>query len=272
MNISDSLCSVGLNGADALRLSSASCLGENIKEENTILLGAERLDHALQQGLPRAALHEVQAALKADMPCASAFCSLLAERCRLSGATADSPILWVDEKQSQRCRNLLYPPGLVELGIDPNQIIYATAANIITVLRTAADAVRSHAVAAVILSLSGKNPRGLDLTATRRLSLFARESGVTVFLLRDTLSSLPTAAYSRWQVSSAPSRPLEANAPGHPAFDVKLLRHRRGIEGLSSRLEWNRDSRIFAEQAPDTRPVPAVSVFGTDYQEQRRRA
>ncbi len=272
MNISDSLHPISLNGAAALSLSSASCLSENIKKEDNILLGAERFDHALRQGLPRTALHEVQAALKTDMPCASAFSLLLAERCRLSGQMANSPILWIDEKQSQRCKTSLYPPGLVALGIDPNQIIHAKAANIITALKTAADAVRSHAVAAVILALSGKNPRGLDLTATRRLSLFARESGVTVFLLRDTLSSLSTAAYSRWQISSAPSRPLEANAPGHPVFDVKLLRHRRGIEGLSSRLEWNCDSRIFEEQAPDISAVPAVSVFGTDYQEQRRRA
>ncbi|QTD57396.1 ImuA family protein [Parasphingorhabdus cellanae] len=272
MNKSDSLRPVSLNGAAALSLSSASCLGDNIKKEDTILLGAQRFDHALRHALPRAALHEVQAALKADMPCASAFCALVAERCRLSGKMANSPILWVDEKQSQRCRNLLYPPGLVELGIDPDQIIYAQAESIIPALKTAADAVRSYAVSAVILTLSGKNPRGLDLTATRRLSLFARESGVTVFLLRDQLSSLSTAAYSRWQISSAPSRPLEANAPGHPVFDVKLLRHRRGIEGLSSRLEWNRDSRIFKEYAPDIGVVPAVSVFGTDYQEQRRRA
>ncbi len=272
MNISDSIHRKNKGEAASLSLSSASCLDENIKKGGAILLGAQRFDHALRQGLPKAALHEVQAALKDDTPCASAFCLLLAERCRLSGRIASSPLLWVDEKQSQRWRHLLYPPGLVELGLDPNRIIYAQAASIITALRTAADAVRSNAVATVILALSGKNPRGLDLTATRRLSLFARESGVTVFLLRDQLSSLPTAAYSRWQIASAPSRPLEANAPGHPVFDVKLLRHRRGIEGLSSRLEWNRDSRIFEEQAPDTRAVPAVSVFGTDYQEQRRRA
>ncbi|WP_422344768.1 ImuA family protein [Parasphingorhabdus sp.] len=272
MNISDSIHRKNKGKAASLSLSSASCLDENIKKGGAILLGAQRFDHALRQGLPKAALHEVQAALKDDTPCASAFCLLLAERCRLSGQKGSNPILWVDEKQTQRCRNLLYPPGLVELGIDPNRIIYAQATTVIAALKTAADAVRSNAVVSVILALSGKNPRGLDLTATRRLSLFARESGVTVFLLRDQLSSLSTAAYSRWQISSAPSRPLEANAPGHPVFDVKLLRHRRGIEGLSSRLEWNRDSRIFEEYAPDIGAVPAVSVFGTDYQEQRRRA
>jgi len=251
------------------------------KEAPCFGFGAERVDRALgRERLPHAVLHEVQAASRADGASAAAFCLLLAERSRLSGpvkGNAKGNILWAIEKGQSRQSGFLYPPGLVELGIDPASVICACGGDSISVLRAGADAVRSGAVGAVIIELHGKKPRGLDMTAMRRLALFARDSGVTVFLLRGSASAVATTAYSRWQVAASPSQALEANAPGHPVFEIKLLRHRRGIEGLTARLEWKRETRIFAEYAPDIGAVPALPVIGkafagTRYREQRRRA
>ena len=267
MNISDSLIPPGLRhgllgGADGVR---------------HFGFGARRVDEMLgRERMPHAMLHEVQAASKADSASASALCLLLAERCRLSGGTKGK-ILWASEDGQSRRSGFLYPPGLIDLGIDPGAIICARGKDSVAVLRAGADAVRSDAVGAVIIEAHGKRPRGLDMTATRRLALFARTSGVTVFLLRGDTSTGASAAYSRWQVAAAPSQALEANAPGHPVFDIKLLRHRRGIEGLSARLEWKCEGRIFTECTPDTGAVPAFSGIGkafagTWYQEQRRRA
>ena len=239
--------------------------------------GANRVDRALgRERLPHAMLHEVQAASGADGASAAAFCLLLAERCRRAGSIKGS-ILWASEFAQSRQSGFLYPPGLSALGIDPGRILSVRAKDSIMVLRAGADAVRSGAVGAVIIEAHGKKPRGLDMTATRRLALFARESGATVFLLRAEVSMQATAAYSRWQVGAASSRPLEANAPGHPVFDVKLLRHRRGIEGLEARLEWKREAGIFAECAPDIGAVFAVPRIRKDFeatgwQEQRKRA
>jgi len=234
--------------------------------------GADRIDaalrgHAEAPGLPCAALHELHAADKGDRTSAAAMALLLAQRCRAPGS-GNRPILWVSESGEAGRQGRLYPPGLAELGIDPSTIVHVDAPDSIAALRAAADGVRSPAIAAVIVELSGRKPRGLDLTATRRLSLSAQKSGVLGLLLRsgsDADNPLPTAAFSRWQVAAAPSLALGGNAPGQSAFDIILLRHRSGLYGLSARLEWNRDDQLFREQqssesTPQSGAVPAVAA------------
>lgn len=240
--------------------------------------GVERIDGALrgnatEQGLPRAALHELHAADKGDRASTAAMALLLAQRCRALDSDS-KPILWIRESGEARRQGRLYPPGLAELGLDPSHIIHVDAPDSIAVLRAAADGVRCAAMGAVIAELSGKKPKGLDLTATRRLSLSAQQSGVVTLLLRngsDKEDPLPTSAFSRWEVRAAPSTPLEANAPGQSAFDITLLRHRSGLYGLSARLEWNCDNHEFREQEiaktpPDFGTIPALPAVRTDHQ------
>ena len=239
--------------------------------------GIDSIDTGLRgnagvDGLPRAALHELHAASKDDRTSTAALALLLAQRCR-NLDQEERPILWISESGEARRQGRLYPPGLAELGIDPDSIIHIDAPDSIAALRAAADGVRSSALAAVIIELSGKRPKGLDMTATRRLSLSAQKSGVLSLVLRsgsDPDNPLPTAAFSRWQVATAPSLALEANAPGHPAFDITLLRHRSGLYGLSARLEWNRDDQAFREQpgeqgASHAGAVPALAAVRTDH-------
>jgi protein ImuA len=240
-------------------------------------LGVASIDTALRgnagiDGLPCAALHELHAADRSDRTSAAAMALLLAQRCRALQAEP-GPILWISESGEARRQGRLYPPGLAELGIDPSGILHVDAPDSIAALRAAADGVRSSAMAAVIVELSGKKPKGLDLTATRRLSLSAQKSGVLGLLLRsgsDADNPLPTAAFSRWQVAGGPSLALEANAPGHPAFAITLLRHRSGLYGLSARLEWNRDEQVFRELpgeqgTPHAGAVPALAAVRADH-------
>lgn len=87
----------------------------------------------------------------------------------------------------------------------------------------------------------------------------AERSGAPLVLLRIDATPKPSAAQTRWQVASAPSRTLPGNAPGLTTFYVTLLRQRAGPCGLVWRLEWDRDHRIFRE-APlsgGVVPVPA---------------
>jgi len=243
--------------------------------------GVERIDAALRgnagaDGLPRAALHELHAENRDDRTSAAALALLMAQRCR-NLDQEKRPVLWISESSEARRQGRLYPPGLAELGIDPDNILHVDAPDAIAALRAAADGVQSSAMATVIIELAGKKPRGLDLTATRRLSLSAQKSGTLSLILRsgsDPDNPLPTAAFSRWSVAAAPSLALEANAPGHPAFDINLLRHRSGLYGLSARLEWNRDDQVFREQpseqnTPDTGAVPALAAVRTDHQDTR---
>ncbi len=250
---------------------------EHLERPPHFNFGVEWIDTALRgnagvAGLPRAALHELHAADKGDRTSAAALALLLAQRCRALDSDR-KPILWVSESGEARRQGRLYPPGLAELGVDPSGLIHVDAPDSIAVLRAAADGVRSAAIGAVIVELSGKKPKGLDLTATRRLSLSSQKSGVLSLLLRtgsDADNPLPTAAFSRWQVAAAPSVALAGNAPGHSAFDITLLRHRSGLYGLSARLEWNSDDQVFREQqgsesTPDTGVVPALAAVRTDH-------
>ncbi|MCA1748556.1 MAG: hypothetical protein LC634_03145 [Sphingomonadales bacterium] len=72
-------------------------------------------------------------------------------------------------------------------------------------------------------------------------------------------------AECRWSVRAAPSRALEARAPGPPMLDLTLLRRRGGAAGRSWRLEWDRERKRFAEPAREpaqeqTIPGAVVSV------------
>jgi protein ImuA len=229
-----------------------------------IAFGAETLDRRLGGGLVRAALHEIYGDT-ADEASAGGFALLLAWRARKA-----KPIFWVREEKADRLGGKPYGHGLAGLGIDPNALLLVNAPDSIAALRAGADISRCSAVGAVIIEPFGKAPV-LDLTASRRLALAAGQNEVMTLLLRTGVEPMPSAAHTRWQVASAPSTPLPANAPGIPAFDVTLLRHRGGIAGIEARLEWNRDRQSF-DQAPLSGGVPAVAIGGTSQAVERRAA
>ena len=216
---------------------------EPIASPVRIALGAPKLDGALGGGLAAARLHELWPAQAEDMPNAAAFALLLA----LKAAGAKGVIVWIEQLARQ---GQLYPPGLAELGIDPARILFVNAPDEKSLLRAAGDVVRSPAPGATVIAPSGP-ARLLDLTVSRRLTLFAETSGTTAILLRSADPLAPSAAATRWRVSAAPSRMLEANAPGHPAFSLDLLRQRGGVPSYGWRLEWDRDRASFAPLSRD---------------------
>jgi protein ImuA len=210
--------------------------------------GADTVDARLGGGLAAAALHELYPAAAGDATAAAAVALLLAGRNPRPG-----PIIWLRPDRAAR-QGRPYGLGLAALGLDPARLLLVQAPDMLAVLRAGADAIACGAVATVILEVESK---AVDLTATRRLALAAARSGVTTLLLRSG-EIAPSAADTRWQVAAAPSRPLPANAPGAPAFALKLLRHRGGLPGFSCLLEWDRDRAAFA--AADTRVAPAVAA------------
>jgi protein ImuA len=147
-----------------------------------------------------------------------------------------------------RASGLLYGPGLAGLGLDPARLVEIVAPDEAGLLRAAGDAVRCPDVMAVLIE-PWKAARGFDLTVSRRLAVAAGKSGVTVLMLRAEAAPAPSAAYSRWRVRSLASAALDADAPGHPAVEIELLRHRGGLAGLRACLEWNRDEHVFREAA-----------------------
>jgi protein ImuA len=217
--------------------------------------GCADIDARLDGGLPQAMLHEVLAGSAEDWPAAAACALLLAARC----GDGRAPILWLhDDRRGGGRLGTLYPPGLIELGIDPARLLSIAAPDGPAQLRAAADIARCRAAPALVIELAAPLA-ALDLTASRRLLLAAEDSGATLWLLQRDPRPRPSAAYSRWQVASAASTPLAANAPGPPTFALTMTRHRGGIAPFALTLEWNRDRFAFArpEPCPITDTAPA---------------
>lgn len=221
-----------------------------------VAFGVASIDARIGGGLAAAGLHEFYAASPEDGSAAAAFALMIAMR----GVAGDAPVLWVREDKGERAGGRLCAAGLAELGFDPDRLVQINAPDTLAVLRAAADSVKCGEVGAVVIEPWGKAPL-LDLTASRRLSMAANVSGVLTLMLRIDAVPVPSAAQTRWEVASAPSVPLAANAPGFPAFDISLLRHRGGISGLAARLEWNRDDREFALLSGG---APADAAIGAD--------
>ncbi len=203
-------------------------------------LGPERLDAMLGGGLARARLHEAWPADAADRASAMGFALMLAIR-----AAAEGTIAWIAQDEGRAGIGPLYPPGLAELGVDPGRFLFVIAPDEKALLRAAGDIVRSPAIGSAVIA-PARRTRGFTLTATRRLTLFAEQSGVTAILLRGADPEAPSAAATRWRIAAAPSRLLEAEAPGFPALVADLVRQRAGAPSSGWRLEWHRDDARFA--------------------------
>jgi protein ImuA len=226
-------------------------------------LGDTVVDAQLGGGLGRAALHEVFAGQEEDVGAAAAFTLILA----LRGGHATKPILWVRDDRVEKRAGRIYGPGLTELGADPSRFIIVHTPDELATLRAGADSVKCGAVGAVVIEPYGKACL-LDLTTTRRLALAAASSGVLTLLLRVGAEPSASAAQTRWSVTTAPSAPLAANAPGHAFLNVSLLRHRSGVAGFEAFLEWNREQKICVSQTDTGQALSggvfAAAVFGAD--------
>jgi len=205
-------------------------------------LGLAALDARLGGGLPRGRLHELFAAEAGDQATLSAFALLLTMR------IGTGPVLWIRQDKAIRQSGLLHGPGMKDLGFDPARLIEVLAPDEQALIRAAGDAVRCPEVSTVLIE-PWKAARSVDLTVSRRLVIAAEKSGVTALMLRAEADPAPSAAHSRWEIRAIPAVPLDANAPGHPAFEIELIRHRGGLANFRQTLEWDRDHSAFREPA-----------------------
>ncbi|MEM8695430.1 MAG: hypothetical protein AAGE05_05355 [Pseudomonadota bacterium] len=223
-------------------------------------LGHAPLDAYLDGGLRRGQLHEIFAEDAEDGGAATGFVAMLGILAQGGDGSQSrrKPLLWLRTEDAQRRGGRFHAAGLAELGGDPATLILVTVPDRLALLRGAADALRCAGLGAVIAECWGHSAK-LDLTASRRLTLAAGQSGVTALMLRPGGRPAPSTADTRWSVRAAPSHPLAANAPGQPAIGLTLLRRRAGPAGKSWRMEWDRDRRRFREAEPAPARQPAVS-------------
>ncbi|WP_291535944.1 hypothetical protein [Brevundimonas sp.] len=232
-----------------LRQQIATLQPDRTKPERTFRLGLESVDQHL--GPLRAdALHEVLAAAPRQGVAAQGFALGLALR-----ATSRA-VIWVLQSAGRSELGEPYGPGLIPWGLDPAHLIFVRAPDAAALLAAGEEALRSGAAGAVILSGWGE-ARAYGLTASRRLMMAAQAGSSLGVLVRAGASVAPSAAETRWSIAAAPSAPLEADAPGRPAFRARLLRCRSGAPPGEWTLEWDRETRAFI---PASAPGGVVSV------------
>ena len=143
-------------------------------DDRVVPFGAREIDQALPWGgLPRGVLHEVMAG---DSGAGMGFVAAILGRMAVSDSNRDKPILWCLPPTGLYETGNLYAPGLAAYGIDPEQVILARGRRDADIQWTMEEGLRCQALLAVV-----GEARGLDLTASRRLQLAARRSGVTAF-------------------------------------------------------------------------------------------
>jgi len=163
----------------------------------------------------------------------------------------EGAVLWVQDKQAIRLCGRPYRPGLPE---DlRGRVIHVAAKTAADALFALEEGVRCRDLACVIGEIAA-NPRAMDFTASRRLSLTAQKHDVPLFLLRIGAQTDLSSARMRWRVRSAPSAPplWDRGAPGRPAWHAELFRARSHAPG-----EWIlRDDQhaLAAERCPPATP------------------
>ena len=205
------------------------------EETRPLPLGVSDIDAALGGGLACAALHELSAA-PLHLGAAAGFALALAAR-----SEKGKQVLWIATDFGMLETGALYGPGLDLIGLETERLLIAHVAKPVDALFAMEEALKCRALSAVVAEINGET----DLTATRRLTLAAREGGALGLLLRHKPSRSPSAARTRWQVSGALSRPDEFGGLGRTAFTLSLLRNRRGPCGTWT-LAWDHHERVFA--------------------------
>ena len=214
--------------------------------------GVPPLDRLLGGGLRRDALHEVRAATTRDTAAATGFATAVLARLT---AGDGRPVLWVMEETAIREGGLPHGPGLDRFGLAADRLVVVITRRPEEVLWVFEEGLRCAGLAAVLAELRG-HPRALDLTASRRLALRARDGGVMGLLLRQAARPEPGAAATRWLVEPQPAATLGdfAAGIGRPVWRLHLERNRAGMTGRFD-LEWDHGTRSFALARP---AVPAL--------------
>jgi len=203
-----------------------------------LAFGVLTIDASLQGGLAPASLHEIAPASAHDLGAAAGFAFALAARAPNGGNT-----LWIQTDFAALEAGNIYGPGCDLFGLAASRLLIVKVARPLDALWAMEEALKCHALTCVITELP-KDGAIADLTATRRLTLAARQGGGFGFLFRHRPSSCTSAAETRWEVAATPSRPDAFGGLGCTAFALTLTKNRRGPAGFWT-IAWDHHERSF---------------------------
>jgi protein ImuA len=202
-------------------------------------LGTEPIDAVLGGGLAFGCLHELAPAAPLHLGAAAGFALTLAAR-----ASGRKPTLWIQPDFAGLEAGMPYGPGLEAIGLPMQRLLLLRVARPVDALWAMEEGLKSRVLAGVIAELTGDGAAA-DLTATRRLALAARDGGGLGLLLRHRISPEASAAATRWEIAAAPSIPDAFGGLGRTAFELSLVKNRRGPLGRWT-IAWDHHERSFS--------------------------
>jgi protein ImuA len=219
------------------RLKRAISTVEDFGDAQSCPLGIAAIDAALGGGLVHGALHELSAATALHVGTAAGFALALAALAR----EPHKETLWIATDFGCLETGVLYGPGLDQFGLAAERLLIVRVPRPIDALFAMEEGLKCRALATVVAELS----EAPDLTATRRLSLAARNGGGLGLMLRHKADGAPSTATTRWRIAAAPSAPDEFGGLGLTAFTLSLTRNRRGPCGAWT-LAWDHHEHAFS--------------------------
>jgi protein ImuA len=145
--------------------------------------------------------------------------------CAASWKAGKGPVLWVQDRQSISETGRPFLHGLP--AATRHNFIHVAAGNARQTLWAMGEGLKCPSLTAVIGEIYG-DPRVLDFTATKRLTMAAERYAVPAFLIRRGGSADLSSARRRWRIASRPSlaHRHDRKAPGLPVWSLDLFRAR----------------------------------------------
>lgn len=199
------------------------------------------------------ALHELIADGYGSRPAVRDFGLALAASLLHRQGNAKSTVLWCQRRQDIREFGRPYGPGLLNLGLRPEQLIMVTGRKDADCLWAMEQGLRSRSLAVVIGMV-----QEADLISSRRLSLAASAHRTWCLLLPTLHGQAPSVASTRWRIEAAPSLSDRADDKllGRPRWQLTLERSRNGRSGRWI-VEWDHAAYRF-HLAPPMANQPAA--------------
>ena len=195
---------------------------------------------AVRAAVADAPLNEIMPASPGDHAAALGFALAWAVAAAKS-STGGGVIFWAAPEQDFFEDGLPNAEGLAQFGIELDRLLMVRANSQMDALWAAEQALTTPETTAICAISPVKKP--LNLTATRRLLLTAEKHKTRCVLLRLD-SAGASAAWSRWNISAAPSEGMGREL-GAPSFNAHLIRNRTGPSGLHFNLQWDIHSHAF---------------------------
>lgn len=219
-------------------------------------LHPDRLPEARwRPGLPQQPFHSEIFAHGGEASGAGLALALARDALEQAGAQAGAEdirhVLWVQDRAAIRLGGR---PCLAGLPPDwRRRLLHVAAATPEDALFALEEGLKCRDLACVIGEIAG-NPRALNFTASRRLSLTAERHGVRLWLVRLDAAPDLSSARMRWQARAAPSPPPRWNpsAPGTATWHAELFRARAHAPGAWRLSDDNGSLRAVTPAAPDS--------------------